>query len=131
MKKLLIILCAALCLAIGLTGCSNAAGGDSDETYIVWTSVDSYTDFQSAFNTTLNDGMYMHAEFNSEGWSQISPLLPNDEDKHDWSQDKIRTWLIGRGFGNSEATQESAWITTINHGFISSRTGNTVYTIIK
>lgn len=74
--------------------------------------------------------MYLRLEFNSSEWSQISSTLTN-EGKHSWIKSQIKDWLLGRGFGDSESTKESAWLTTINHGFIASRTGSTVYYILK
>jgi len=107
---------------------------DNETTYTVWTDVDSYSNFESTFNTTLTDGMYLRLEFTSSQWSQISSKMTssaNDEYKHNWTKSQIKDWLLGRGFGDYESTKESAWLTTISHGFIASRTNNTVYYIIK
>ncbi|WP_149554627.1 hypothetical protein [Treponema pectinovorum] len=103
---------------------------DVDETYTVWTDKGTYSDFQQAFKATLNDGMYTRVEFTSSQWSQISPVLTS-VGRHNWTQDKIKDWLIGSGFGNDEATRESAWLTTVNHGFIAARVSNIVYFILK
>ena len=103
---------------------------NSEETYTVWTDVGTYSEFQSAFNTTLDDGMYLRLEFTSSQWSQLSQSLTN-EGKYSWTKDQIKDWLIGRGFGDSESTRESAWMTTIDHGLIASRTNSTVYLILK
>ena len=62
--------------------------------------------------------------------SKISGSLTN-EGRHSWTKSQIKDWLLGRSFGDSESTKESAWLTTIDHGFIASRTGNTVYYILK
>ena len=108
----------------------NSCKSNAEETYTVWTGVTTYSEFQSAFNTTLDDGMYLRVELTSYDWSQISPSLTN-EGKHSWTKDQIKDWLIGRGFGDTESTRESAWITTIDHGLIASRTNSTVYLILK
>lgn len=89
-----------------------------------------YQQFENAFGITLDDGHYVRLEFTDEMWNQIKPSLTKDG-KHDWSQSKIKDWLIGRGFGDSEANKESSWLATIDHGFLASRTGNTVYLILK
>lgn len=81
-----------------------------------------YQQFENAFGITLDDNQYVRLEFTDEMWNQIKPSLTNDG-KHDW--------LIGRGFGDSEANKESSWLATIEHGFLASRTGNTVYLILK
>ena len=113
-------------LVVLFEGCSF----DDEESYTIWTDMGTYSEFQSAFDTTLNDGMYVRLEFTSSQWSQIKSSLTSDG-KHSWGKSKIKDWLIGRGFGDYEAKQESSWLTTIEHGFIASRTGNTVYYILK
>jgi hypothetical protein len=69
-------------------------------------------------------------EFTSSQFNEIKSTLPNNT-KHEWTEDRIRDWFIGRGFGNAEANQETAWFKTINHGFIASRSGNLVDMIVK
>ena len=109
-----------------LIGCS----AEPDEpTYTVWTDSTSYSQFQSSFGT-LNDGYYFRYEFTSSEWSTISSSLTN-EGKYNWTEDDIKKWFIGRGFGNSEANKETAWLMTINHGFIASRSGSIVYMLMK
>ena len=108
----------------------NSCKSNAEETYTVWTDVATYSEFESAFNTTLDNGYYLRLEFTSSQWSQISPSLTN-VGKHRWTKDQIKDWLIGRGFGDTESTRESAWMTTIDHGLIASRTNSTVYLILK
>ena len=74
--------------------------------------------------------MYLRLDFTSAQWNQISGSLTS-EGRHSWTKSQIKDWLLGRGFGDSESTKESAWFATIDHGFIASRTGNTVYLILK
>ena len=109
---------------------SCSSDDDSEETYTVWTDVSTYSEFTSTFNTTLDDGYYVRLELTSSQWSQISSGLTN-EGRHNWEKSKIKEWFIGRGFGDSEATKEVSWFMTISHGFIASRTGSTVYYILK
>ena len=103
---------------------------DSEDSYTVWTDLSSYSEFQSTFGTTLDDGMYVRLEFTSSQWSQLSSSLTS-EGRHSWTKSQIKDWLLGRNFGDSESTKESAWLTTVDHGFIASRTDNTVYYILK
>ena len=119
-----------IALIIGFCFSFASCQQDVEDTYTVWTDVSTYSTFQSNFNTTLNDGQYLRLEFTASQWSQISASLTN-EGRHSWTKEQIKDWLLGRSFGNYEATKESAWITTINHGFIASRTGSTVYYILK
>jgi len=115
-----------LAFGIMLTGCPEP----SPPTYTVWTDLMSYTEFSTAFGTTLNDGYYLYVEFTSSEWNSISPSLTN-EGKHNWTESEIKNWFIGRGFDNSLATQRTAWLMTIGHGFIASRSGSTVYLLLK
>lgn len=128
-KLSFIMVLALLFTSLSLIGCQNNTDDDED-TYTVWTDVGTYSEFQSTFNTTLDDGMYVRLEFSASQWSQISGSLTS-EGKHSWTKSQIKDWLVGRGFGDSESTKESAWMTTIDHGFIASRTSSTVYYILK
>lgn len=128
MKKLEKLFCLSLILlCTTFMGCPQNLDID---TYTVWTDTGTYTEFTTAFGSTLDDGMYIRLEFTNEMWNQIKTTLTNDG-KHQWSKDKIKDWLLGRGFGEYEATKESSWLTTTDHGFIATRTGNTVYYILK
>jgi len=113
-------------IALTFIGCETEP---NDPTYTVWTDTISYSEYLSIFGT-LGDGYYIRYEFTSVEWSQISQNLTS-EGRHNWSESQIRNWFIGRGFGNSEANRETAWLLTINHGFIASRTGSLVYMILK
>jgi hypothetical protein len=99
----------------------------SKPTYTVWTDSLSYSEFQSTFGT-LNDGYYSKFELTNSEFNSLS--LPN-EYKHNWTEDEIYNWFIGRDFISSEASQLKAWVITTNHCFIASRSGGTVYILIK
>ncbi len=122
MKKLFILL-AAVMMAVCFQSCSN-------EKYTVWTETETYSDFQKIFNTTLNDGYYSRMEITNEQWKLIGPNLTS-EGKHRWSEEEIKKWLIGNGFGNNEARKESSWLVMVDHGFIVIRDYNLVYLILK
>lgn len=129
MKRKLIVLATIIgIVCFSFISCSNLTS--SEPTYTVWTDIGTYSEFQSSFGTTLNDGEYLRLEFTSAQWNQIASSATS-EGRHNWTKDQIKDWFLGRGFGNYEATKESSWMTTIEHGFIASRTGNTVYLIIK
>ncbi len=102
----------------------------SEEKYTVWTDSGTYSEFQSAFNTTLDDGYYVRVELDSEQWAEISKGLTS-EGRHKWDEETIKKWFISNGFGDTEATKESAWLALIDHGFLATRTGNIVYFILK
>ena len=72
----------------------------------------------------------MRLEITDVQWKEISKGLTS-EGRHKWDEDTIKQWLIGNGFGDSEATKESSWLVLTNHGFIAVRTNNMVYFILK
>jgi len=118
-----------LAVVLAVMGCENPETG-GETTYTVWTDTATYSEFQTAFGRTLSDGYYIHFEFTSSQWNTLSPSLTN-EGKHEWTESQLYDWFIGRGFGSSEANQERAWLLTIDHGFIASRTGSIVYMLLK
>jgi hypothetical protein len=113
-------------LGIISAGCNMEPG---EPTYTVWTDTVSYSEFSSAFGT-LGDGYYIRYELTPSEWNSISASLTNDG-KHNWTEDNIKDWFIGRGFGNLEANREVAWLKTMDHGFIASRSSSTVYMLLK
>jgi len=114
--------------ALSLTGCPTEP--DAPPTYTVWTDVITYTEFSNTFQTTLTDGYYARMELPDAQWNQLSPSLTN-EGKHNWTENQLYNYFIGRGFGSTEANQQKSWLLTIKHGFIASRTGSTVYLLLK
>ena len=100
------------------------------EKYTVWTDHITYSEFQSSYNITLNDGYYVRAEISKSQWSEISKYL-TAEGRHRWDEETIRKWLISNGFGETEATKESSWFVVTEHGLLVTRTGNMVYLILK
>lgn len=122
MKKFFILLTAIL-----MTVCFQSC---NDDKYTVWTETETYSDFQNHFNTTLEDGYYKRLEITNAQWEQIGPNLTS-EGRHRWSEEEIKKWLIGNGFGNDEARKESSWLAMVNHGFLVTRDGNLVYMILK
>lgn len=130
MKKLFLL--EIFLMAIFLLGCQN--GSDSEEKmYTVWTDISTSDDFQQAFGTTLYDGKYVTVEFSNSQFSQIAQTLKNEgaESKHNWTEEELKKYFIGRGFDSNTASKTVAWLVTVNHGFVASRTGNIVYYILK
>lgn len=114
----------ALCLAACFQSCEKEAK------YTVWADTDTYAKFQTAFQTTLEDGHYKKINITNEQWTQIAPGLTS-EGKHRWSEAEIKKWLIGCGFGEYESTKESSWLVMTNHGLLAAREGNMVHLILK
>ena len=111
-----------------LIGCPTEPSGPSR--YTVWTDIWSYTNFQTAFEDTLTDGYFSTYTITPSGWNQISPTLPN-QGKHNWTESELKSYFIGIGFSNEQATTQTAWLITTNHAVIASRTGNNVYMLFK
>jgi hypothetical protein len=126
MKKRNFILVLIAILGLLFTGCSKK---DTDTTYSIWTETISYSEYYDLFGA-LSDGYYVRVEFTDAEFNQMKPSLPN-EYKYMWTEDQIANWFIGRGFSNSKANQEKAWLMTIKHGFIAGRSGNTVDLLLK
>ena len=101
----------------------------SDEKYTVWTDTGSYTDFYNGTQVSISDGYYIRAELTENDWKNWIKNVTTG--KHRWSETEIKKWLIGNGFGETEATKESSWLVMTNHGFIVMRDGNLVYLILK
>lgn len=116
-----IVLCLAVC---SFQSC------EKETKYTVWTETDTYADFQTAFQTTLDDGCYKKLEITNKEWEQIAPNLTS-EGKHYWSEAEIKKWLVGNGFSSYASTKESSWLVMTDHGFLASREGNLVHLILK
>jgi hypothetical protein len=122
-KKLWIgIMVMILLFGIMFAGCEMEP---DDPTYTVWTDSAPASEFPG-----LNDGYYIRYEFTTSEWNSIKSSLTN-EGKYNWTESEIKKWFIGRGFGNSEANQETSWLITINHGMIVSRSGAIAYILVK
>jgi hypothetical protein len=100
---------------------------DSDPTYAVWTDTVSYSEYSNTFGT-LNDGYYRKIEVFDAEFNSMS--LPN-EYKHNWTENEVYNWFLGRGFISSEANEIKAWVITINHCIVASRSGGIVHMLIK
>lgn len=130
MRKKIALLCLVVFPGIFLSaGCTF----DSEDTYTVWTTFSTYYEFQTNFYAALDDGEYLKVDWTNSQFAEISDFLDQQaiEYMHEWTQSEIKNWFIGCGFDNIIAEQESCWIATNYHGIIASRSGNTVYYIIK
>ena len=128
MKKLFFI--EIFLLAIFLIGCQNAS---EEETYTVWTDISTADDFQQTFGTTLYDGKYVTVEILNSQFSQIMQTAGNEaaEFKHNWTEEELKKYFVGRGFDSGTASKTVAWLVTVNHGLVASSSGNIVYYILK
>lgn len=127
-KTFLLLTCAISILSF--SSCELLTNSKTEPRYKVWTDTSSYADFQTNFKMTLENGMYLRVEFTPTQWNTISATLTNDG-KYWWTKNQIKDWFLGRNFDEPTATKSSSWLTTIDHGFIASRTGTIVYYILK
>ena len=129
-RKIMLLTITAFLLTV--ISCSNPFNIPTEETYIVWTGSAPYSLIQ-AEGLTLDDGCYWYIEFTKSQWNEYynSFVVEMDEYRHCWTKAQIKDYLIGRGFGNSEATKRSSWLTTIEHGLIIFRERSMVHMIIK
>ena len=63
MNKKIIFVFLSFMTLFTFNSCQNNA--NSEDTYTVWTDLGTYSEFQSSFGTTLNDGMYVRLELTS------------------------------------------------------------------
>jgi hypothetical protein len=108
-----------------LTGCPQEE--PAEKTYTVWTYSMSYSEFSSSIGT-LNDGYYRKFELSD---AEFNGMKPSDQYKHEWTEDEIYNWFLGRDFISSEANELKAWVITSSHCWLASRSGGTVYNLIK
>ena len=106
-------------------GCSKEEV-ETEPTYTIWTYSISYSEYPGE----LDDGNYYQVELTNAEFIDFSSALSNDNKKK-WTEDQIYNWFVGRDFIPSQAYQKTAWMLTIDHGYIQSRSGNMVYSIIK
>ena len=123
-KQAILLLILIVSIPLFLNGCKQ-----HDDTYTVWTTTDSYTDFKNVFGD-LDDDYFTKITFSDEGWNLLSSSL-NNTNKYQWDEEMIKTYFIGRAFIDSQAKELTSWLITTKHGMVSLRKGNKVYSIIK
>lgn len=101
-----------------------------DSGLTIWTGTATYSDFQSAFDMSIDNGYYVRMEFTNDQFAEISNYLTN-EGRHSWDEATLKKWLISIGFGETEAARESSWFVLINHGGLAVRSGNLIYYVLK
>ena len=127
LKNLLLVSGCFLCFL--LNSC-NFNTENKEKTYTVWTQTWNNSNFESRFNTSIDDGYYRHYEL-SESEYDYYLFFTKDEDKHKYTKSELYDWFIGRRFDDFEANYVTNWITTVEHAILYTRTGNTVYVILK
>ena len=128
MKKNLLFLIVVFGLLF--TGCPEDPPEEVEPIYGIWTDVMTYTAFTTYYpSITLDDGYYIRSSIPDSDFNKMN--LPN-KDKNLWTEKQINEWFTLRDFTKTEADKATSWlIKDVNHGVIFSRSGNTVYMIIK
>jgi hypothetical protein len=113
-------------------GSGGGGGSGNDVKYTVWTRTLSYSEYSSGVfkNFTMDSGEYYRAGLDSSNWDILSDFR-NSSSKQSMTETQIKNWLKGNGFSDNIATEQTTWLKSATHGFIASRSGSTVYVIIK
>jgi len=121
----------ALVFVITLASClfNNDEDEDYGTKYTVWTGKKTYSDFEAVFGE-LEDGYYSWDEFTDAEFSKISKTL-KDKNKHSWSEIKIQDYLMNRDFDYNTAEKATTKLLAFKHGYIASRSGYSVFIIVK
>ena len=117
----------ALVFSIFFIGCDMEP---DTKTYTVYINIFTFSSSHSTFGS-LQDGYFLREQlsqidFNWEKSNNFKNSSPNI-----WTEDQIYSFLIGWGFSNNQARNESSWLASVNHGLIASRVGEYLYIILK
>ena len=136
MKTLFLRLFFLISLCTLFVSCNPNTDDDDDEepTYTVYTWRTSYSSWSSNGNT-LGDGKYKKGELSQSNFDSLYAQMEADNKvsslQHVWTQNEIQTCLISRGFSTEKAEEVTSWLIGVSHGYIQSRTGSIVYTLVK
>ena len=118
-----------LVFGIMLIGCETE---HDDPIYTVWTNTFNFSTSDSWFGD-LQDGYYKRFELSNSDFEQEKSInfVNKNGLQNKWTEDQIYSYLIGLNFSSDIAKQQSSWLVSINHGCIGSRTGESLYVILK
>jgi hypothetical protein len=123
-----VILVSILVFVIFLIGCE--VEPEEPVVYTVWTGAFNFSSTDSVFGT-MTDGFYRKKEItNSEFEWEIENNFKNSS-QFEWTEEQLFSYLIGWGFSETNAEEETAWLVSVSHGYIGTRSGSTLYMIIK
>jgi uncharacterized repeat protein (TIGR02543 family) len=100
----------------------------TEKTYKVYTRIWTYSNWSSTFMQTLDDSHVAVYELTLYGYNSINAGLPNS-----WTKPQLRDYVTGPVFGcpSHLVSQVMIYLTGSGHYMIASRSGYSVYTIIK
>jgi hypothetical protein len=127
-KLLMGILVMILAFGVMLAGCAD----DPDEpaTYTVWISTFAFSSDNSEFGT-LQDGYYRTVELTNTGFDRQKADNFQNKPPYVWTENQLYNYLVEWGFGKTIAKEVAAWLTTVNHGYIVTREGETLQILLK
>ena len=133
------LLIAGMIMLLSLSACNTPASNNTqkpeqEKKYTVWTNRSPYKEFKDGFKEVLEDGEYLYAKYTPENWQKVLENITNNSNwgRRSWTEQEIRDWFLDHGFDKKTATERATWlIKTVEHGLIASRTGITVYYLIK
>lgn len=129
-----ILLLSCMAIVFSLASCDTPM--DKQEIrYTVWRGHLPYKEFEKVFRGTLIQGIledkhFMWYEFDAAQWGRLSKNL-SDTGKYMWTKDQIKKWLLDEGLSEEQAAKVLTWLTTVEHGYIASRYGDTVELLFK
>ena len=117
-----------LAVALAFVGCKE----DSEPTYTVWADTMPYSEWSATYGggVTLPDNTYAWNEISNSEFNQNRPML-SDTLKHEYTEEQLYNWFLGRSFGEALSKQLTAWLLTIDHGVIALRRGSQVHALMK
>jgi hypothetical protein len=115
-----------LVLGIMLTGCAEP---EEPATYKVWTGVFKFS--ADGLFGTLQDNQYNRRELTRTDFEWHKENNFQNSPEYEWTEDQIFSYLVGLGFSTTQAETQSAWLISVDHGLIGSRTGDILYLLLK
>ena len=134
MKKIISVF-ASLLVLICFLSCSNPSNLPTpmEETYTVYVDSTTYSNLHTLTGLVLEDETYYWFKFTESQYNEIlsSAGFSMYTCKRQWTKSQIKDWLRSHYLSETNATRESLWLVTIDHGAIFIRYGNMFYCILK
>jgi hypothetical protein len=102
---------------------------ESTPTSKVYIKTFSYSD-TGAF-APLDDGYYKYVELSSSNFEYQKATYFQDAITNEWTEEQIKTFLLGWNFFADKAAREAKWLTSVEHGWIGLRNGSLLKIIMK
>jgi len=122
------ILVLVLVFGIMLIGCETEP---DDPTYTVWTETFNFSLSTDSWFADLQDGYHKYTELSKTDFDWEKANNFQNSHQNVWTEDQICSYLVGLGFSNAIAKEKAAWLASVNHGMLGSRTGSLLYIILK